>query len=160
MLVPGDTPVKRTIGSGNEQQRNAGVEGSRIKVSRPGGRKTIAVLSMPALQAARCVRLQSEEAFRRFHLILFRAYYDEGRNISEREVLISLIAEAGLDVEQFTAEFDGGRQKAEVSAEHDDYVQNWGPWGIPLVIVSDHYPILEAVSLDLYRRAIDRLLSD
>lgn len=152
--------MKRTIGSGNEQQRNARVEGSRTKVSRLGGRKTIAVLSMPALQAAKCVGLQSEEAFRRFHLILFRAYYDEGRNISEREVLISLATEAGVNVEQFTAEYDGGRQKAEVSAEHDYYMENWGPWGIPLVVISDRYPVLGAVSLDLYRRAIDRLLSD
>ena len=159
ILVPGETPVKRTIRFGNEPRRQVKLEGPRIKVGPVGRRNTIDVLSLPALQAAKCARLQGEEAFWRFHILLYSAFYDEGKNISEREELISLAAEAGLDIEQFTSEYDSGRQKNEVSAEHDDYNENWASWGIPLAIVGDHYPVLGAVPLDVYRRAIDHFLN-
>ena len=54
--------------------------------------------SMPALRAAKCAQLQGEEAFRRSHIALFRAFFEEGMNISERKVLISLAKKTGLYV--------------------------------------------------------------
>jgi len=158
MLVPGETPVRRAVPFSTEPGHHVEVDSSRIRVRYSGRRKTMAVLSMPAQQAAKCVRLQGDEAFWRFHLSLFRAYYDEGKNISEREVLIGLAAETGVDADQFTAEYDSGRQKNEVLSEHDDYEENWGGWGIPLAIIGDQYPVIGAVSPDIYRRAIDRFL--
>ena len=158
MLVPGETPVKHAVPFSTEPGPYAKVDGYRIRVRYSGRRKTLAVLSMPAQQAAKCVRLQGDEVFWCFHLSLFRAHYDEGKNISEREVLIGLAAESGVDVDRFTAEYDSGRQKNKVLSEHDDYEENWSGWGIPLVIVDDNHGVLGAVSLDVYQRAIDRSL--
>ena len=64
--------------------------------------------SLPGLEAAKCAALQGPEAFRRMDLRLMEAYFGEGRDISDRAVLLELAGESGLDVEKFQESFDSG----------------------------------------------------
>ncbi len=115
--------------------------------------------SMPALQATKCAQLQGEEAFQRFHKALFQAFFEGSMNISEREVLVSLARKTGLDVERFSSDFDQGLQEKEVLADYEDARAEYEDWGIPLVIVEDRYPIVGAVPIDMYHRAINLCLA-
>jgi predicted DsbA family dithiol-disulfide isomerase len=115
--------------------------------------------SVPALRAGKCAQLQGEGAFLRLHTALFEAFFEESRNISDRQVLISLAEAAGLDVERFSSDFDQGSQEREVLAEYEDGRDKYAGWGIPLVIIGDRYPIMGAVPIAMYRRAIDLCLA-
>jgi predicted DsbA family dithiol-disulfide isomerase len=114
---------------------------------------------MPALRAAKCAQLQGEEAFKRFHIALFRAFFEEGMNIGEREVLISLAKKTGLDVEKFSFDFSQKLLEEEVLAEYEDGRAEYEGWGIPIVVIGGRYPIAGAVPIAIYRRAIDLCLA-
>ncbi len=113
---------------------------------------------IPALEAAKCAQLQGEEAFQCFHLAVFKAFFEESRDISDRKVLLSLAEETGLDVEKFSTAFDQGLQRKELFAEFEEGTKYAG-WGVPLVIIGGRYPIVGAAPVDVYRQVIDRLLA-
>ena len=115
--------------------------------------------SMPALQAAKCAELQGREAFERFHWALFRAHFEQSKDISAQEVLVALAQETGLDVERFAIELDSGSQRSKILAEYEEAVDKYPGFGIPNAVVADRYPIVGAVPLSVYRRVIDRFLS-
>lgn len=52
--------------------------------------------SLPALDAAKCVAKQGEEAFARLHLRLYAAFFTESRNIADREEVTRIVEEAGI----------------------------------------------------------------
>lgn len=114
---------------------------------------------MPALRATKCAQIQGEEVCHHFHTALFRAFFEESRNISDRDVLISLAREAGLDVERFSSDFDQGWPEDEVLAEYEDGQEKYAGWGIPLAIIGDRYPVMGAAPIAMYRRAVDLFLA-
>ncbi len=115
--------------------------------------------SLPALRAVRCAQLQGEEEFQRLHIALFKAFFEDSRNIADREVLLSLAEDVGLDVERFTSDFDQGLQESKVLAEYQDAKREYEGWGVPLAIIGDRYPAGGAVPIDIYRRAVDLCLA-
>jgi predicted DsbA family dithiol-disulfide isomerase len=114
---------------------------------------------MPALLAAKSARLQGEEAFRRFHIALFRAFFEEGLNISDMKVLISLAEKSGLDIKKFRAGFSRKSLEEEVLAEREEGQAEYEGWGIPIVVIGGRYPMSGAVPTAMYRRAIDLCLA-
>lgn len=114
--------------------------------------------SMPGLQAAKCAELEGKEAFEHFHMALFRAHFERSKDISAREVLVSLAQETGLDVERFIAELDSGSQRSKIMAEYEEAIEKYPGFGIPNAVVADRYPVLGAVPLSVYRRVIDRFI--
>jgi len=114
---------------------------------------------MPALLAAKCAQLQGEEAFRRFHMALFGAFFEDSMNIGDREVLISLAKKTGLDIERFSSDFSRRLLGKEVLAEYEDGRAEYEGWGIPIVVVGGRYPIAGAVPITIYRRAIGLCLA-
>ena len=122
-------------------------------------RQTYPTSSMPALQATKCAQLQGGEAFQRFHIALFKAFFEESRNISDRQVLLSLAKETGLDIERFGSDFDQGPRDNEIWAENIDIRDEYAGWGIPLVIIEDRYPFGGAVPIEMYRRGVNLCLS-
>lgn len=57
---------------------------------------------LPSLLAAKAAGRHGEEAFLRFHFALFRAFFEEGRDIGDERVLVEVAREAGLDLDGFT----------------------------------------------------------
>jgi len=114
--------------------------------------------SLPALIASKCAERQGESLFVRFHVALFRAFFEECRNISDREVLFDLAKEAGLNMEKFRQDFDQGSLEEKVMAEFEEGRSQYAGWGVPLAIIGDHYPVVGAAPIEMYRRGIDLCL--
>jgi predicted DsbA family dithiol-disulfide isomerase len=113
---------------------------------------------MPAQIAGKCALLQGKESFECFHGAVFRAFFRDCRDISNGEILASVAAEAGLDVERFRVDYSSGLQKNWVLAEYEKGRSEYEGWGVPLVIVGGRFPLVGAVPIEMYRRAIDLCL--
>ncbi|MCC6147143.1 MAG: DsbA family protein [Anaerolineaceae bacterium] len=73
--------------------------------------------TLPAFEGAWCAFQQGETVGRDFDLRLRRAFFYEGRNIGQREIILELAREAGLDMDHFTHHFKGGEARAAVIEE-------------------------------------------
>jgi predicted DsbA family dithiol-disulfide isomerase len=115
--------------------------------------------SMPALQGAKCAKLQGEEDFQKFHVALFKAFFVDGLNIGASDVLISIAKNTGLDIERFCSDLSRKSFEKEILAEYEEGRAEYEGWGIPIVVVGGRYPITGAVPIALYHRAIDLCLA-
>lgn len=113
------------------------------------------VTSMPALRVSVCARLQGEEAFERLHLLIFKTFFEECRNIQDNALLMDLAKQAGLDMRRFRADLRKAEVDEEILADHRYYQEDFLGFGIPLAIVADRYPLVGTVPIEMYRRAID-----
>jgi len=87
---------------------------------------------------------------------LFRAYFTEGRDPSDREVLVALAAEAGLDREAAREMLESGRYAQEVR----DAEQLWRSRGIhavPTVIIDDKYLIQGGQPPEAFEQALRQI---
>jgi predicted DsbA family dithiol-disulfide isomerase len=158
-LVIQEIPNRLISAHSIESRHRAALEEDTVNFSPWNPDKPYPASSMPALRAAKCAQLQGEEAFQRFHMALFKAFFEEGMNISEWEVLISLAKKTGLDVERFSADFSRKLLEEEVLAECEEGRAEYEGWGIPTVVVGGRYPTAGAVPIAVYRRAIDLCLA-
>jgi predicted DsbA family dithiol-disulfide isomerase len=91
--------------------------------------------SLPALEAAKCVAKQGDDAFQRVHLALFRAYFTESRNIGDPNEVIRIVGEQGVDVDRFVADYRAGIGREAIIADYEAAVNEHGVRSIPTVIV-------------------------
>lgn len=115
--------------------------------------------SLPGLEAAKCAALQGPDAFKRLDMRLMEAYFQEGKDISDRAVLLELAAEAGLGVEKFREAFDSGALQPAVLSEDREAHERWGIQAIPTVIFNHRRAIVGAVPIDQYRLLTEAMLS-
>ena len=110
--------------------------------------------SRPALQAAEYAR--SEGRFEPMHRELFKAYWDEGRDVSDLGVLDDVATRVGLDVE--------GMQQAVSANRFGDYLdarrqeaQELMIDGIPAHVIADRYLVMGAQPYETFERVMARL---
>jgi predicted DsbA family dithiol-disulfide isomerase len=110
--------------------------------------------SRPALQAAEFARAAGR--FDPMHRALFKAYWLEGRDVSDLAVLREIGAEVGLDVEAMEAAvradaygdyLDGKR------AEAVDLMIS----GIPAHVINDRYLVMGAQPYEVFEQVMRRL---
>jgi predicted DsbA family dithiol-disulfide isomerase len=107
--------------------------------------------SRPALQAAEFAREQGH--FDAMHRQLMKAYWDDGRDISDIAVLRQVAAKAGVDV--------AGMEAAVAADRFGDYLDarraeagELGINGIPAHVVADRYLVMGAQPYDLFERVM------
>jgi predicted DsbA family dithiol-disulfide isomerase len=110
--------------------------------------------SMPAQVASKSALLQGEEAFERFHTAVFQAFFRDCRDISESEILFSLAANAGLDMEKFDTDSKSDKRRQEVMADVEEVRSQYEGWGVPLTVVGGRIPIEGAAPTAVYSRAV------
>lgn len=115
--------------------------------------------SLPAQEAAKAALRQGEDALWRLHPLLFKAYFARSADISDEETLLALAAEAGLDVPRLRQDLASGECARETLEEHETAFERYGVSGVPTVIVDGGFPLLGALPLEMYRRAIERALA-
>lgn len=153
-------PLRRGGGSGgsllhsNEGRRRAAAEEPGIRIGQWPDGLPMPSSSFPALEAASAARLQGYDAFERFHLAVMHAYFALCLDVSEREVLLALAGEAGLDVERFRRDLDNARWRELVLADFNEYNQEHTGWGVPTAVFGDDIVLAGAVPLAMYRSAI------
>lgn len=93
--------------------------------------------TLPAFEAAWCAFQQSETIGREFDLRIRRAFFAEGRNIGQREVMLDLAREAGLDMDHFTPYFNNGEARAAILEEGRLGKELYNVRGTPTIMLSD-----------------------
>lgn len=111
-----------------------------------------------ALEAAEFARDLGPAPFRRIQEALFRARFERDLDIGDREVLLAVAAEAGLDREGLEAALEDGRYRSELEAALEE-AERYGIPGTPAFLFG-RFKLVGAAPLAEMRRAADRALGD
>ena len=95
-------------------------------------------------------------AFEAVHEALFRAYFAEGRNIGDIEVLLEICTASGLDEDEFGLEIMLGRY-AELIDRTTAIARQKGVTSTPAIIFDDRMVITGAQDLLVYQDVLRRL---
>ena len=90
---------------------------------------------------------------------LFSAYFTEGRNPSDREVLIDIATQAGLDPAGAREVLESGRYAEDVRAREQFY-QEQGIHAVPSVIVNERYLIQGGQPSEVFEQALRRIAAE
>ena len=89
---------------------------------------------------------------------LFEAYFLEGKDVGDSEVLASLASEAGLERSDVAERLARDDDRERIAAEADA-TRRGGITGVPFFLIGDRYPIVGAQSPDTIVQVIERVLS-
>jgi predicted DsbA family dithiol-disulfide isomerase len=110
--------------------------------------------SRPALQAAEFAREQGR--FDAMHRELFKAYWDEGKDVSDIPVLREVAAKAGVDVPGMEAAIATDRFGDYLDARRTE-AEELGINGIPAHVIADRYLVMGAQPYDLFERVLAKV---
>jgi predicted DsbA family dithiol-disulfide isomerase len=110
--------------------------------------------SRPTLQAAEFARDTGH--FRSMHHALFKAYWEEQRDVSDIEVLRDIGGRVGLDVAAMTEAVTADRYGPLLDARRQE-AEDLMISGIPAHVVADRYLVMGAQPYDVFERLMDRL---
>jgi predicted DsbA family dithiol-disulfide isomerase len=113
--------------------------------------------SLPALEAAKCVALQGEEAFDRLHLRLYEAFFGRSINIAKPEELMGVVREAGVDMPRFLSDWESGAARDAVARDYEEALVQDRVRAIPTIIVEGGRRLTGLVDLPTYRKAIEEV---
>jgi predicted DsbA family dithiol-disulfide isomerase len=117
--------------------------------------------SMPSAIAGKVAELFGPEAYRSFHHGALKAYFTENRTISDRDVLLDIAEEAGIDRAEFDRQWQAKEQELfnQVVREHNEAI-GAGINAVPSLVVGEKYLVAGAVDVSDYRQVIERYRSD
>jgi predicted DsbA family dithiol-disulfide isomerase len=114
--------------------------------------------SVPAHVAAKAAGALGDEAGARMRDRLFRAYFTESRDISDRATLAALWGEVGLDAARFPASEDPSLVR-QVFADHEE-AQALGATGVPAARLAEmDFVLVGAQPEAVYERWLTRALA-
>jgi predicted DsbA family dithiol-disulfide isomerase len=87
---------------------------------------------------------------------LFRAHFQEGRNIGELEVLVAIAGEAGLQADEYRQRLENGEGAGEVE-EDLEFARRAGIRSVPYFIFDDKYGLSGAHPVQSFLQAFARL---
>ena len=90
---------------------------------------------------------------------LLGAYFTDGRNVSDREVLVAAAAQVGLDAGQARQVPEEGRYADEVRAQEAFY-QGQGVRAVPSVIVNDRYLIQGGQPPEVFEESLRKIAAE
>lgn len=90
---------------------------------------------------------------------LFQAYFTDGLNVANPEVLIQLASEVGLPAEPVTEVVEGATFENEVDADIDQ-ARAYGITGVPFFVINDKYAISGAQPEEIFIEALDTAWSE
>jgi predicted DsbA family dithiol-disulfide isomerase len=90
---------------------------------------------------------------------LFRAYFIEGRNIGNGEILAEIAGSAGLDRKAIADRIASGDERAEVQADIAG-AQRMGVTGVPTFILANRYGLVGAQSPEELARALRQVAAE
>lgn len=86
---------------------------------------------------------------------LFQAYFTDGLNVGDRDVLADLAAEVGLDRTKAAASLDSGEFTDAVRADLQQ-AQRLGISGVPFFVFNNAYGVSGAQPVETFLEALDR----
>lgn len=114
-------------------------------------RSPIVPCSRPALEVAEYAKEQGK--FDQFHLAVFKAYWEEAKNIGLRSVIREISRGSGLDAEEVERCLNEGSYTQSVTAQSEEAKQS-GINGIPAYVIGGF--IIEGVQpYQFFQRAVE-----
>jgi len=89
---------------------------------------------------------------------LFSAYFKDGRDISDRNILLNVVENLGLDVEQAKVVLESEEMKAAVRQEQKQF-QSMGISAVPAFIINKQYLISGGQPVDVFKQALTEILA-
>lgn len=118
-------------------------------------RPAFTACSRPALEAAEYAKEQAK--FDRFHLAVFRAYWEEGKNIGLRSVLRDIAEKCDLDGDDLERRLDEGWYTERIDKQNEE-ARMLGIGGVPAYVIGSN--IVEgAQPYEVFKRAMGLLCS-
>lgn len=157
-LRPSPDPSAKFKGTSREQgwqraARLAAPDGVQFKMWQ---RDDFPTWSMPALEAAKCASFQGKEAYDRLHYALFEAFFTKGKNIANRDEIIEVAQEVGLDMDRFRADYTGGEGRKLAIEEYEEAVNRYMVTAVPTVLFGQ-VRVVGAVPLEDYLKVLEQL---
>ncbi len=87
---------------------------------------------------------------------LFKAYFKEGRDISEHSVLVRIADAAGMDGEAIRALLNGDADKEDIR-ERDKKSRQSGVQGVPCFVIDNHYVVNGAQPTEMWDSVIKEI---
>jgi predicted DsbA family dithiol-disulfide isomerase len=112
--------------------------------------------SIPALAAAKCASFQGKEAYDRMHYALFEAFFTRGMNIANQAEIVTVAEECQLDIERFSADFEGGEGHKLTLEEYEEAVNRFMVTAVPTVFFGQAR-VVGAVPLQDYLQVLEQL---
>ncbi|CAK7256145.1 MULTISPECIES: DsbA family oxidoreductase [unclassified Shinella] len=112
-------------------------------------------ISPNTLDAHRLLRwamIEGPEVQNRVAVALFKAYFEEGRNVGDRTVLLDIAEACGMDRAVVTALFSAGADVDSVK-EEIGMARDMGVTGVPCFIIDNKYAVMGAQSVDVLTNA-------
>jgi predicted DsbA family dithiol-disulfide isomerase len=112
-------------------------------------------ISPNTLDAHRLLRwamIESPEVQNRVAVGLFKAYFEEGRNVGDRAVLLDIAETCGMDRAVVAALFSAGADVDSVK-EEIGMARDMGVTGVPCFIIDNKYAVMGAQSVDVLTNA-------
>lgn len=113
-------------------------------------------ISPNTLDAHRLIRwalTEGQEAQNEVASLLFKANFEQGLNVGDREVLLDIAAQAGLDRAVIAALLASDADKSEV-AEEIEMARGMGVTGVPCFIIDSQYAVMGAQSVEVLTDAL------
>jgi predicted DsbA family dithiol-disulfide isomerase len=101
---------------------------------------------------------ETEGRQRELKRALFAAYFTEGRNPSDHEVLIDLTAKAGMDARRARAILESDEYADEVR-ERERFYTGHGIQAVPSVIINDQYLIQGGQPVEVFEQALRKIVA-
>jgi predicted DsbA family dithiol-disulfide isomerase len=157
-LRPAPDPTAKFRGTYREQgwQRAARLAAPDGVVFKMWERDDFPAWSIPALAAAKCASFQSGEAYDCLHYALFEAFFTRGMNIANHEEIFSVAEECQLDMDRFSADFEGGEGHKLAIEEYEEAVNRFMVTAVPTVFFGQAR-IVGAVPLQDYLQVLEQL---
>ena len=86
--------------------------------------------------------------------VLFQRYFEEGADIGDREVLVAIAAQAGMDGDEVRARFERG-DDLELVAAQDTNARQRGVAGVPYFIIAGKYAVSGAQGPSVFLQVLD-----
>lgn len=90
---------------------------------------------------------------------LFSAYFTDNRNMSDHDVLIAAVTQAGLDATRAKSILDSDEFVAEVRAQQGFYREQ-GIQGVPAIIINERYLISGGQPPEAFERALKQIAAE
>ena len=110
--------------------------------------------SRPALQAAEFARAAG--LFEPMHRALFQAYWLEGLDVSDLDILHTISARVGLDVDAMEAAVRANAYGDYLDARRAEALELMIS-GIPAHVIADRYLVMGAQPYDVFQQVMTRL---
>lgn len=94
-------------------------------------------IELLAVQVGIVAQKNFPDKFLDLHVKLFSLRHDEGKDLRDRKVLESAIAESGIDPNAIFAEIESGWPLKEFRSQHEESVARYATFGVPTIFVDD-----------------------